>query len=522
MNKKKKHIITAVIASVCVVFCAAAAFFVIKNNAAATFSVYDMSSFIMTGYDPDQYESYGLITSEHVQKIYNTTDAPVQEIYVTEGQEIKKGDIVAQIDTTLAQIALDKAEISVKKLEHQIETAQSEYEQLCTLVPHYQELVIPDDDIIYDVVETPSLISGTGSKEDPIYYLISEEDDIDDDTYHMFFNKVYPSSGNTSANGGNAGAGNSVQNDANVGKSVYAALVIRDQNALNGEVKSCTGIKITAKSGGRYAISLYVPEMSDEFWSYDAPGEPYYVDKGSEYTAEEIASLKEDKQQEITEAKSDLEMARIELKTKQEQGVEGNVVSTVDGIVKAVRDKDECLASGEPVIELTEGGGYYIDVQLTELAIGSVEVGQTVNVMSWNDGMTYEGVVKEISQYPSEEDESTNNSSYPMTVFVSGDANLTDGDYASVTYEKSGGQDDGFYIESMFVREEDGRSFVYVQGEDGLLEKKYVTTGGNLWGSYTKITGGLEPEGYIAFPYGKDIAPGAKTRIAEPDELYNY
>ena len=72
-----------------------------------------------------------------------------------------------------------------------------------------------------------------------------------------------------------------------------------------------------------------------------------------------------------------------------------------------------------------------------------------------------------------------------------------------------------------FLRQENGKSYVYVMGEDGLLEKRFVVTGRNLWGSWLEILSGLTEEDYIAFPYGRQTVDGAKVRLAETDELYS-
>ena len=74
--------------------------------------------------------------------------------------------------------------------------------------------------------------------------------------------------------------------------------------------------------------------------------------------------------------------------------------------------------------------------------------------------------------------------------------------------------------EDPFLRTEQGRTYVYVRGADGLLEKRYVTTGKSLWGSYTQILDGLTAEDYLAFPYGKQVKDGAQTVEAEPQSLY--
>ena len=112
-----------------------------------------------------------------------------------------------------------------------------------------------------------------------------------------------------------------------------------------------------------------------------------------------------------------------------------------------------------------------------------------------------------------------NASYYPFTVFIDGSADLQAGRYVSVMYS-AGTSEHGIYLENPFVRTENGRSFVYVRGENGTLEQRFVTTGKSLWGSYTEILSGLSETDYIAFPYGKNVKPGAPTQEGDMSDLY--
>ena len=114
-----------------------------------------------------------------------------------------------------------------------------------------------------------------------------------------------------------------------------------------------------------------------------------------------------------------------------------------------------------------------------------------------------------------------NVSYYPFTVFVDESADLQEGSYVSVQYA-AGDLQTGVYLENPFLRTENGQSYVYVRGADGLLEKRVVTTGRSLWGNYTQITEGLTAEDLIAFPYGKQIKEGAPTEESDPSVLYGY
>ena len=65
---------------------------------------------------------------------------------------------------------------------------------------------------------------------------------------------------------------------------------------------------------------------------------------------------------------------------------DGNVYAEFDGTVKAVRDPDAAYNNSEAVVELSGGGGYYVTGTLSEMDLGSVQVGDSVSISSWMTG----------------------------------------------------------------------------------------------------------------------------------------
>ena len=112
-----------------------------------------------------------------------------------------------------------------------------------------------------------------------------------------------------------------------------------------------------------------------------------------------------------------------------------------------------------------------------------------------------------------------NASFYPFKVFVDGEADLQAGSYVSVVYSAAESEN-GIYLENPFLRKEQGKTYVLVQGADGKLEQRFVTTGKSLWGNYTQILDGLTAEDLIAFPYGKQVKPGAAAVEGDLSNLY--
>lgn len=95
-----------------------------------------------------------------------------------------------------------------------------------------------------------------------------------------------------------------------------------------------------------------------------------------------------------------------------------------------------------------------------------------------------------------------NASYYPFMVFIDGSENLMEGRYVGISYAAEAGQS-GIYLQNAFLRTEQGRSYVFVEGEDKKLEKRYVTTGKRLWGESTEILSrysGINPSIYRRLP----------------------
>ena len=54
-----------------------------------------------------------------------------------------------------------------------------------------------------------------------------------------------------------------------------------------------------------------------------------------------------------------------------------------------------------------------------------------------------------------------------------------------------------------------------------MLKKQYLSIGGNVDNGYSVlITGGITRDDKIAFPYGKDVAEGAKTKTVSASKMY--
>lgn len=256
------------------------------------------------------------------------------------------------------------------------------------------------------------------------------------------------------------------------------------------------------------------------------PTDPDMPDPGSGYTAAQLAQMRAEQEKTIKETKFKIKMAEADYKIMQTEMSDGNVYAEFDGKVVSVLTEEEAKTQNQPVIKVSGGGGFYIQGSVSELEKDKMQIGQEVTVNDWNTGMTYTGKIVSMGDFPTNSDGwngsgNPNVSYYPFTVFVDETADLQAGMYVSIQYS-SAESENGIYLENPFIRTENGQSYVYVQGAGGKLEKRFVTTGKALWGSYTEIRSGLTVDDLIAFPYGKNLKEGAPTVESDVSDLYSY
>ena len=256
------------------------------------------------------------------------------------------------------------------------------------------------------------------------------------------------------------------------------------------------------------------------------PTDPDMPDPGSGYTAAQLAQMRSEQEKTIKETKFKIKMAEADYKIMQTEMSDGNVYAEFDGKVVSVLTEEEAKTQNQPVLKVSGGGGFYIQGSVSELEKDKMQIGQEVTVNDWNTGMTYTGKIVSMGDFPTNSDGwngsgNPNVSYYPFTVFVDETADLQAGMYVNIQYS-SAESENGIYLENPFIRTENGQSYVYVQGAGGKLEKRFVTTGKALWGSYTEIRSGLTVDDLIAFPYGKNLKEGAPTVESDVSDLYSY
>ncbi|MDY3224378.1 MAG: biotin/lipoyl-binding protein [Candidatus Faecousia sp.] len=308
--------------------------------------------------------------------------------------------------------------------------------------------------------------------------------------------------------------------------SFYMILRVTQDNKQYAPKTVWQGIHVTAYDGGGFGFQLFDTGMEDPLLP-ESQDDPYSdIDFGSGMTAAEIAKLRREQEKKIKDLTADAKMTESEYNLMEREFNDGNIRATLDGEVVSLLTEEESRDNRQPMMKVSGGGGFYVEGSVSELEKDNLRIGQEVTINDWNTGATYTGEVRSIGDFPTGDNGwngmgNPNASYYPFQVFIDGSADLQEGSYVSMTYSAAEAEN-GIYLENPFLRTDDGEPYVYVRGDNGRLEKRMVTTGKSLWGSYTEIRSGLTEDDYIAFPYGKTVKPGAATEESDLSALYGY
>ena len=561
MSKKLKK---GIIAAACVVGVCGAVWgglTIARNAQRGDVNVYAVNECAMTDYWGDTSNTSGMVTTDKLQKIYISQSQTVKKVWVKEGDSVKKGTALVSYDSTLTQATVERAKIDYDRQTENLEVMKNELELLKkaknkeTLEAEKTKLEAelqaeisrldgaggydPEKAVVPGLV-TPMAEGSGNSKDKPIYYYWLTNMPLSDEVLRNLLH--------------GAEINRATPMDKTPTVSTYLVLVSRDKDKMGG-MPTSRGLLITetftpnsteqpvegAPISGTVSISFRFCDLPE----YIDPERTYDSDKYKELTRK-IAQIQEllessmtqldlnkailEKAQAVKEQEVNLKVAKLKLDKKLAELGDGNVYAEFDGTVKTVRDPGEAYNNSEAVVELSGGGGYYVTGTLSEMDLGSVQVGDSVSISSWMTGAACEGTIVSIDDYPTSNsnnwgDGNRNVSYYPFKVFVTEDANLQPNDYVDIQYQKDTSAEESgssLYLQSMFIRTDNGKSYVMARGEDGRLEQRWVQTGRDLWGSYTQIRGGLTIDDYVAFPYGRDVVEGAHTQEATTDQLYNY
>lgn len=581
MNKKKIIKIGIPVAAGCIVL-ALGIGFAVKNSGKAV-KVAPVSSVNSGGwYDDSGIASYGTVTTNQKQDIYVDDTMPITQVYVKAGDTVKVGDRLVAYDTTLSSLELEMKEMQIQGIDLNIQNLQKEITQLKgtktakadtgasvvqTSADGEQQPTVQKMSAIKTTVLNTSKEDenkkpdGDTSKDDT-----TKDDNTKDDVPSSAIERPFPE----------ALKGKEVYSEITLDSVPYnkedadgtmekpyrylcapgAAVNAPFMLKVLKEGQVCAFDVVDNAEAPTKFVSCWIldgktgqvvipdpqptpdpeptpnPEPTPEPEPIPEPEpapepdiseDPVIPDTPALPSKEEVTKQIKEKEQKIKDLGLSKRSAELELKKLKKKVGDGVIKSTVEGVVKEATDEASAKNENKPVVSVVGEEGFYVTGRVGETMLDQIKEGMTATVMSWQSGESYEATVTGVGNSPVSDystGENQNQSFYPFTLVIHGDANLSNGESVNLSMNGiAAGSDGSIYLEKMFVREEGNRYYVYKRGDNGRLTKQYVEVGKNMYNSL-EITSGLTMDDLIAFPYGRDVKEGAKTQ--EADTLYDY
>ena len=364
-----------------------------RNARRGNVDVYAVSDFSMTNYWGDTSQTSGMVSTDQMQKIFLSDTQKVKQVYVKEGQTVRKGDKLLSYDTTLTALDIERAQIDYERQQLQQETAKKELERLLLaqnqeelqaaideLTAQIDELIKKNQEQWYDAnsVPIPSIttvegkataLQGNGSKEEPLYFNWNTEDSLSEEnlikllpvdaeeayvvlvirkdnrsqhqpvayiTLRLELESVSPITPepDSSGTGTQSGTGADTGSEPADGPDTET-----------GEGGQTTDTPVTSEQKLNYyyenlpGIEWQDPEVTtDEIRELQKELEELQKLLEESYPKEELIKMIRDKNKEIAQMDTSIKLAKVNLeKVKKEVGSD-TVYSELEGTVKAVRD----------------------------------------------------------------------------------------------------------------------------------------------------------------------------------------
>lgn len=492
-----------------------------RSNEIETIPVAHLS----TSWWGDLEESSGYIASNMTQEVMLENFKTVKEVLVAEGDRVQVGDPLIVYDQSLKELELQVQQSKVKGLDVQIQLAKKELQNLQSMSSfaigsNQAKTVTASQEEGMDAKEGLNYNSEFFPLEDGTYQVEAHQKD----RLHVSF--LYRLKGLDE-----------------VGKTTVFApmklilIVLSDDGNKESFFIDGEGLKIPE---GVVSMSVgdYLSLIKDEILEPDGekvpgqeeppisveppaaqPDDEEPVQDGTEgedtYSKEELQQLIQEKRSAVRGLELDYKEALLKEQQIKKEIEQLTVRSSVNGVVKKVEDLPSKIDDGTPLLVVTSDEGFYLKGTLNEYQLAKVDVGQVVDIQSYETGMSYEARITEIYPYPVEDNQDWGPkvSRYPFVATIEGNQQLSPNMNVSVTLKSPQEEGQTLYIDMAYVGEDHGQKFVYKVDQNKRLVKERVQTGKVIYGSYIEILSGVNEEDHLAFPYTKNIKDGLKAKV---------
>ena len=386
-KKQRKKLLITVICLVLVAAIGAGIWYFTQNQTGEPVFVYEFNYLGMTEYWGDSQESYGPVTTDRIQTVFLTDTQSVTEILVSQGDTVKKGDLLMSFDTTLSDLALERKRLEVEKLKLQLSDAQKQLQKINNMKP----MVIPqpEEDTEQNEEELGKKLEGKfyisenpdydgSSAEKAMICWLNTAAAVDDEVLEALLKKAVEYQ---TINAEKEPQEPSDEPDAqteteepseDVSVSVnrfYVVIKVTEGNREFASRNTWEGIQVIREGESfkfRFFNAAYIQDHSLTQTDEEESQEPE-IDFGSGFTAAQIAEMRAEQQKKIKELEFNIKLAEAEYKIMQTEVGDGKVYATVDGEVVSLLSEEEARMTMQPIMKVSGGGGFYIEGSVSEL-----------------------------------------------------------------------------------------------------------------------------------------------------------
>ena len=390
--------------------------------------------------------------------------------------------------------------------------------------PYYQKgdpNITDGDEPFYQKLDANSIpFTGSGTKDDPYVYLCSSAKEKVT-VMGSFFNKLagYSADGTKVVYQGGYWYQlefhqNDTISDYEDRKSSCTGYYLINGSLLEKPVYEFVEMEFTLADADKYDILPDDGGDTDGGDDAEPTGTPVSREDAIKYQKSKISSLKLDIQE------SDIKISQLEKKANKKL-----ISAKLSGTVTYVGDGGSGeTTDGKALLKVKSSDGFYVVGSVSELMLDDIKEGTILNCTSYTSG-SFEAEVMDVSEYPVSGNSyygssNPNVSYYAFTAVVTDKTlQLEDQDWVTINYEASSSEG-SMVIQKAFVRSDSSTNYVY-KDDNGILKKQEISVGATVDSGYSVIVkGGLSEDDLIAFPYGKDVKEGAKTREVTLDQMY--
>lgn len=479
MSKKKKIVIIAVAVLVVIGIVTGVLVLRDRNNKAFVQQVAEMNnSWILLNES-----SSGTITSASEQKIVLRGTDTVTQVFVTQGQQVAKGDALFQYDPTSLNLSVQEKAIAVDACAASLDIAKQQLAAYQKIVP-VNDPTPADEPAPYQPAEEEKFPSapagGSGSMDDPFIYNCNTR---------------------------------TLLTGAQINEWINAKQVVQ--------------MRVLDSAGNVLSVwtvdgSNFLPVANDVFWRVAdrSPWTPPQPDPGTPaaktYTQAEKDKLVSNQQLTIRRMENELALAQNSLAQTRAQLADNTVRAEMDGVVKVIGDPSSPPKDGSAFCTITSAAGVTLSGYISELDLADSRIGDKLTVTSWMTGSTAEAEITYIADYPTDAtgfyggEGNPNVSYYQFSARMDNAGSFEAGESVNVQPYVEG-IEQMIVLEKIYVRSDDEGPYVLIDNGSGRLARQNVTIQSTYESNYVKILSGLTLEDYVAFPYGDSARVGART-----------